>query len=107
MMRVIHFFDLNPGVDKRQVFKEFEIVEEYLKSNGCIERRTMRLLDASSKGGEPIASAEYINENLWSGKEAAETAFQEMPPDVRQHVKEFLSKIAMEKSVRYVDDGVL
>ena len=104
MMRVIHFCNLKQNVDIKEALHLLEEVEKYLESKGCIERRTLKLLDARA-GGNLVESAEYINESLWPGKAEAAAAFKEMPENTRDINSNFLNLIEIGKSVRYVDEG--
>ena len=104
MMRVIHFFNFKPGVDKTKALRMLEEVEKYLESKGCIERRTLKLLDAKV-GGKKVESSEYINESLWPGKAEAEAAFEKMPADIRETMREYQDQVDVEKSVRYVEES--
>ena len=104
MRRIIHFFDIKPGEDKEAVLHMLEKVDKYLIKKGWLERRTLKLLDAKA-GGNPVESSEYINESLWSNIEVSSAAFKEMPDDINEIYRKFLSLIVVEKTVRYVDEG--
>jgi hypothetical protein len=104
MLRNIHFFNIRPGADeKRMLYILDHDVAEYAMTFGCIERRTLRLLDATSHG-QPAQSAAYINESIWpSRKEADAFTYSDPPEDTQRVLRDLLDGIEVEKTVRYVD----
>ena len=105
MMRNIHFFNLKEGADEKRILGLLDgAIKDHTMARGCVERRTLKLLDARA-GGEAAESAQYMNESLWPDKETADAAFtkEEATDEFRAAVDEAFQNIEMVKSVRYLD----
>ena len=47
MMRNIHFFNLKEGADEKRILRLLDgAIKDHTMARGCIERRTLKLLDA-------------------------------------------------------------
>ena len=91
MYRNIHLFRLKAGQSEERMF---ELIRgewgNYLLSNGCIERRTMKLLDARGRSTEEHP---YMSESLWPDLETPERINSEMPDDIRKLQDELFGMI--------------
>ena len=76
MLRLIHSFDVKPGVPEES-FIEWLDSELWQRSKafGCLERKTWRFLDGlegSYEQNRPARRPKYLNEAFWPHQEAAE-----------------------------------
>ena len=61
MMRNIHFFNLKDGADEESALHFINVtLKEHAMAHGCIERRTLKLIDAR-EGGEEVDGPQYMN----------------------------------------------
>ena len=107
MLRNIHFFSIRSGADERRMLYILDHdVAEYAATFGCLERRTLRLLDANRRG-KPVQGAAYMNESLWpSQKEGDAFTYSDPPEDTQSVLRDLLDGIELERTVRYVElDG--
>ena len=104
-MRNIHVFNLKEGADEKRILGLLDgAIKDHTMARGCVERRTLKLLDARA-GGEAAESAQYMTESLWPDKETANAAFakEEATDEFRAAADEAFQHIEMVKSVRYLD----
>ena len=103
MMRIIHFFKLKPGAsEKRLIELSTGELAEYLLAHGCVERRTMKLLDAE---GRSERADPYLQEALWPDPETADRAMSQMPEEIKRLLEELLANIEVDErlTLRYLD----
>jgi len=75
MLRVVHVFNVKPGVDERSFIEWLDSqLDQITKRFGCIGRKTWVFLDGlegSYEKGRPVIRQKYLNEAFWIGEEAA------------------------------------
>ena len=76
MLRLIHSFDVKPGVEVES-FVEWLDHELWVRSEpfGCTERKTWIYLDGidgNYEHGKPARRPRYLNEAFWPHQQAAE-----------------------------------
>ena len=103
MMRNIHFFNLKEGADEASVFDSLDvIIKQYTLERGCVDRRTLRLIDAH-EGGEEVDAPQYMNESWWPDVETAMAAFsqEQQTPEFSEAVRKMREQIEIVRTVRY------
>ena len=103
MMRVIHFFNIKEDADKEQVLHFFTtVMKDHTMTRGCVERRTLKLLDAHEEG-EAVSAPQYINESWWPDVETSMAAFSQdqQTPEFSEAAKKTFEQIEMVRTVRY------
>jgi hypothetical protein len=109
MLRVIHFFNLKPGADEERVLPLLNNdLADHTIRHGCLERRTLKLLDADGQG-QPVPAASYLNEALWPSLQVsdawiatlgADERWQRLSTEIDNSI-EFMQRLRY----RYVDEA--
>lgn len=112
MVRIIHAFDLRPGVDPDSFINWLDAaLWEHSKKFGCMQRKTWLFLDGIEGGyepgqGRPIKQPRYMNEAFWPSQKAAdEFRAWLVSPDAREFRKRMFDGIANHTVLRYVEFG--
>ncbi|MDR7554398.1 MAG: hypothetical protein QN157_02195 [Armatimonadota bacterium] len=75
MLRVIHAYNVKPGVDERAFVEWLDSqLDEITRRFGCIGRKTWVFLDGFEGRYEqprPVRRPRYLNEAFWVGEDAA------------------------------------
>jgi hypothetical protein len=108
MLRLIHSFDIKPGVPVES-FIEWLDHELWARSEpfGCIERKTWIYLDGidgTYEQGRPARRPRYLNEAFWPHQQAAED-FRKwlLSEDARDFRRRMFDGISNHTVLRYVD----
>lgn len=75
MLRVIHAFDLKPGIEERTFVEWLDSqLDQVTKRFGCLGRKTWVFvdgMDGTYERGTPARRPRFLNEAFWVGEEAA------------------------------------
>ena len=110
MLRLIHSFDVKPGV-AAESFMEWLESELWQRSKefGCLERRTWVFLDGQEgtyEQSRSIGRPRYLNEAFWPHQEAADN-FRRwlLSEEAREFRRQWFDGIANHTVLRYVELG--
>lgn len=112
MLRLIHAFDLRPGVDEQSFINWLDAaLWEQSKRFGCLERKTWLFLDGiqgtyDPGQSQPVGRPRFLNEAFWPHQEAAE-AFRAwlISPAARPFRERMFGGIANHSVLRYIEFG--
>jgi hypothetical protein len=111
MLRLIHSFDVKPGVEVES-FVEWLDHELWVRSEpfGCTERKTWIYLDGidgTYEHGRPAKRPRYLNEAFWPHQEAAENFRKWLLSDAAVSFRRrWFDGIQNHTVLRYVNYGV-
>lgn len=108
MLRVIHAYDIKPGVDERSFVEWLDSqLDQITKRFGCIGRKTWIFLDGfegTYENQRPAKRPRYLNEAFWISEEAANN-FRRwlLSEDGRAFRMRWFDSIINHTVLRYVD----
>jgi hypothetical protein len=111
MLRVIHAFDLKPGVVEHSFIEWLDSrLDEITRSFGCLERKTWVFVDGiqgNYEQGRPERRPKYLNEAFWPDQEHADRFRQWlMSADGKQFRQQWFGSVANHTVLRYVEAPV-
>jgi hypothetical protein len=111
MLRIIHSFDVKPGVVERSFIEWLDArLDEVTRRFGCLERKTWVFLDGirgDYEHGVPEQRPKYLNEAFWPDQEHADRFRQWlMSPEGKALREEWFSSVRNHTVLRYVEAPV-
>src|SRR5579862_5061136 len=108
MLRVIHAFDVKPGVVEHSFIEWLDArLDEFTKRFGCLERKTWVFIDGI--GGDynrakPERRPKYLNEAFWPDQAHADQ-FRKwlMSDEAKPFRQQWFSSVTSHTVLRYVD----
>jgi len=110
MMRVIHSFDVKPGVVEHSFVEWLDgRLDEITKRFGCLERKTWVFIDGlrgDYQSGRAERRPKYLNEAFWPDQDHADR-FREwlLSEDGKDFRKKWFTSVENHTVLRYVDAG--
>ncbi len=110
MLRVIHAFDVKPGVIEHSFIEWLDgRLDEITKRFGCLERKTWVFLDGIHGDygkGKPERRPKYLNEAFWPDQEYADRFRQWLlSEEAKEFRRKWFSSVANHTVLRYVEAG--
>ncbi|MDR7484835.1 MAG: hypothetical protein QN187_05830 [Armatimonadota bacterium] len=110
MLRVIHAYNIKPGVDERSFVEWLDgRLDEITRRFGCIGRKTWVFLEGfegTYDRPRPVRRPKYLNEAFWVGEEAANRFRQWLlSADGEEFRKRWFDSITDHTVLRYLDYG--
>jgi hypothetical protein len=108
MLRVIHAYDIKPGIEERSFVEWLDSqLDQTTKKFGCIGRKTWIFLDGfegTYENQRPAKRPRYLNEAFWVSEEAANN-FRKwlLSEDGRVLRTRWFTSIINHTVLRYVD----
>jgi hypothetical protein len=111
MLRVIHSFDVKPGVVEHSFIEWLDgRLDEITKRFGCLERRTWAFVDGIQgdyERGRPERRPKYLNEAFWPDQEHADRFRQWlMSAEGKAFRQEWFRSVTNHTVLRYVEAPV-
>ena len=108
MLRVVHSFDLKPGVIEESFVEWLDgALAEATRKFGCLERKTWIFLDGISgdyEQGKPERRPKYLNEAFWRDQRAADTFRQWLLSEEGKPLRRrWFDSVTNHTVLRYVD----
>jgi hypothetical protein len=110
MLRVIHSFDVKPGVVEHSFIEWLDgRLDEITKRFGCVERKTWVFIDGlrgDYQTGRTERRPKYLNEAFWPDQDHADR-FREwlLSEDGKDFRKKWFNSVENHTVLRYVDGG--
>ena len=111
MLRVIHAFDIKPGVIENSFIEWLDArLDEVTKRFGCVERKTWVFLDGikgNYERGQAERRPKYLNEAFWPDQEHADR-FRHwlMSPEGAEFRRGWFGSVVNHTVLRYVESPV-
>jgi hypothetical protein len=108
MLRVIHAYNIKPGVEEQSFVEWLDgRLDEVTRRFGCVGRKTWVVLDGFEGTYErprPIRRPKYLNEAFWVGEEAANN-FRKwlLSPEGAELRTRWFDSIVDHTVLRYID----
>jgi hypothetical protein len=111
MLRVVHAFDVKPGVVENSFIEWLDSrLDEVTKRFGCTERKTWVFVDGISgdyDGGKPERRPKYLNEAFWPDQEHADQFRQWlMSPEGTEFRRQWFRSVTNHTVLRYIEAPV-
>jgi len=111
MLRVIHAFDVKPGVVESSFIEWLDgRLDEATKRFGCLERKTWVFIDGIQgdyERGRPERRPKYLNEAFWPDQTHVDRFRQWlMSEEARPFRKQWFSSVTSHTVLRYVEAPV-
>lgn len=111
MLRVVHSFDLQPGVVEESFINWLDgRLEEVTKRFGCLERKTWIFLDGMRgdyETGKPERRPKYLNEAFWPDQKQADQFRQWLLSVEGEELRQrWFSSVTNHTVLRYVEGWV-
>lgn len=112
MLRVIHAFDLKPGVVEEESFVNWldSRLDEVTKRFGCLERKTWVFIDGirgDYEKGRPERRPKYLNEAFWPDQKHSDQFRQWlMSEEGREFRHKWFDNVTNHTVLRYVEAPV-
>jgi hypothetical protein len=111
MLRVIHAFDVKPGVHDASFIEWLDArLDEVTKRFGCLERKTWVFIDGIQGDydrGKPERRPKYLNEAFWPDQQHADLFRQWlMSEEAKAFRQKWFESVKNHTVLRYVDAGV-
>ncbi len=108
MLRVIHAFDVKPGVIEHSFIEWLDgRLDEFTKRFGCLERKTWVFIDGvrgNYEQGRPERRPKYLNEAFWPDQEHADRFRQWLLSDEgKDFRRKWFTSVDNHTVLRYVD----
>ena len=108
MLRVIHAFDVKPGIVESSFIEWLDSrLDEATKRFGCLERKTWLFVDGihgDYDRGRPERRPKYLNEAFWPDQEHADHFRQWlMSPEGADFRKRWFTSVTNHTVLRYVE----
>lgn len=108
MLRVIHAFDVRPGVVEDSFVEWLDgRLDEITMRFGCLERRTWRFIDGirgDYEQGMPEARPRYLNEAFWPSQEHADRFRKWLLSDEgKEFRQQWFTSVTNHTVLRYVE----
>ena len=108
MLRVIHAFDIKPGIVEKSFIEWLDgRLDEETKRFGCLERKTWVFIDGihgDYDKGRPESRPKYLNEAFWPDQEHADRFRQWlMSAEGKEFRRQWFSSVINHTVLRYVD----
>lgn len=108
MLRVIHAFDIKPGVVEHSFIEWLDgRLDEITRRFGCLERKTWIFIDGIQgdyEHGKPERRPKYLNEAFWHDQEQADR-FRTwlLSPEGAEFRKQWFGSVMNHTVLRYVN----
>jgi hypothetical protein len=111
MLRVIHAFDVKPGIVESSFIEWLDSrLDEATKRFGCMERKTWLFVDGihgDYERGKPERRPKYLNEAFWPDQEHADRFRQWlMSPEGKEFRQRWFGSVVNHTVLRYVETSV-
>lgn len=111
MLRIIHAFDLKPGVVEESFINWLDAhLDEITKRFGCVERKTWVFLDGIQGDydqGKPERRPKYLNEAFWPDQQHADRFRQWLSSEEgKEFRRQWFSSVTNHTVLRYVEAPV-
>lgn len=108
MLRVVHVFDLKPGVVEQSFINWLDArLDEVTKRFGCVERKTWIYLDGirgDYEKGKPERRPKYLNEAFWPDQQQADLFRQWLLSEEGKELRQtWFSSVVNHTVLRYVE----
>jgi hypothetical protein len=108
MLRVIHAFDLKPGVVEHSFVEWLDArLDEVTKRFGCLERKTWVFIDGirgDYDSGRPEQRPKYLNEAFWPDQKRADQFRQWLMSDEgKEFRRQWFTSVVNHTVLRYVE----
>ncbi len=111
MLRVIHAFDIKPGVHEASFVEWLDArLDETTKRFGCLERKTWVFIDGIQgdyEHGKPERRPKYLNEAFWPDQQHADEFRHWLMSDEGKALREkWFDSVRNHTVLRYVNAAV-
>jgi hypothetical protein len=105
MLRVIHAFDVKPGVHEASFIEWLDArLDEVTKRFGCLERKTWVFIDGIHEHGKSERRPKYLNEAFWPDQQHADQFRQWLMSDEAKALRQrWFDSVKTHTVLRYVD----
>jgi len=108
MLRVIHAFDVKPGVHEASFIEWLDArLDEVTKRFGCLERKTWVFIDGIQgdyQHGKPERRPKYLNEAFWPDQQHADNFRRWLMSDEAKAFRQrWFDSVKSHTVLRYVD----
>jgi hypothetical protein len=111
MLRVIHAFDVKPGVVETSFIEWLDSqLDQVTRRFGCLERKTWLFVDGirgDYERGKPERRPKYLNEAFWPDQQHSDNFRQWLMSDEGKNLRQrWFSSVTNHTVLRYVEASV-